>query len=314
MERQLWGIVLAAGEGTRAREFLRQLCGGRGIKQFCAVVDSRSMLEHTLARVERLIPRQRILVVVSQHHQVEVRQHLAHWPAQNVIYQPANRDTAPGILLPLTYIFHRDPLATVAVFPSDHFVVKEDPFLAAVGSVVAEVQHFPRQLVLLGALPDQAEGDYGWIESAGHESGRASRAVLRFVEKPARAHACALMARGAFWNTFIFAAQATTLWAMVRQTAPDLADAFVRIGYVLRLCSSDALCFTEHAYERMRAVNFSSGVCEPLVSWLRVLPLPDVGWSDWGTADRIVASLHHVGKLDACLARLRHERQGDSPL
>jgi mannose-1-phosphate guanylyltransferase len=238
------------------------------------VVDSRSMLEHTLARVERLIPRQRILVVVSQHHQVEVRQHLEHWPAQNVIYQPANRDTAPGILLPLTYIFHRDPLATVAVFPSDHFVVKEDPFLAAVGSVVAEVQHFPRQLILLGALPDQAEGDYGWIESAGHESGRASRAVLRFVEKPVRAYACALMARGAFWNTFIFAAQATTLWAMVRQTAPDLADAFVRIGHVLRLCSSDALCFTEHAYERMRAVNFSSGVCEPLVSWLRVLPLP----------------------------------------
>ena len=81
----------------------------------------------------------------------------------------------------------------------------------------------------------------------------------------------------------------------------------------MRFCSSDAFCFTEHAYERMRAVNFSSGVYEPLVSWLRVLPLPDVGWSDWGTAERIVASLHHVGKLDACLARLRHETEGDSP-
>ena len=123
------------------------------------------------------------------------------------------------------------------------------------------------------------------------------------------------MARGALWNTFVFAARATTLWAMVRQTAPDLADAFERIGSVLRLCSSYAPCFTEHAYERMRAVNFSSGVCEPLVSWLRVLPLPPtVGWSDWGTAERIVASLQHLGKLDACLARLRHERQGDSPL
>jgi hypothetical protein len=36
-ECHLWGIVLAAGEGTRVREFLMQLCGGRGIKQFCAV-------------------------------------------------------------------------------------------------------------------------------------------------------------------------------------------------------------------------------------------------------------------------------------
>jgi len=314
MERKLWGIVLAAGEGTRVREFLRQLCGGRGIKQFCAVLDSRSMLEHTLARVERLIPRERILVVVSQHHQVEVTQHLAHWPAENVISQPLNRDTAPGILLPLTYIAQRDPLATVTVFPSDHFVVTEDPFLAAVGRAVAEVQHFPRQLILLGARPEQAEGDYGWIEPAGHESSRESRAVLRFVEKPSRAQAGELMARGALWNTFVFAARATTLWAMVRQTAPDLADAFDRIGSVLRLCSSYAPCFTEHAYERMHAVNFSSGVCEPLVSWLRVLPLPAVGWSDWGIAERIVASLRHLGKLDACLARLRHERQGDRPL
>jgi mannose-1-phosphate guanylyltransferase len=314
MERQLWAIVLAAGEGTRAREFLRQLCGGRGIKQFCAVVDSRSMLEHTLARVERLIPRERILVVVSQNHQEEVIQHLAHWPAENVIYQPANRDTAPGILLPLTYISHRDPLATVTVFPSDHFVVKEDLFLAAVGRAVAEVQHFLRQLILLGALPNHAEGDYGWIELARQESRRESQAVLRFVEKPSRAHADELLARGALWNTFVFAARATTLWAMVRRTAPDLADAFERIGGILSLCSSYAPCFIEHAYERMRAVNFSSGVCEPLVSWLRVLPLPEVGWSDWGTAERILASLQNLGKLDAGLARLRHETEGDSPL
>src|SRR6266850_5786736 len=314
MERQVWGIILAAGEGTRAREFLKQLCGGRGIKQFCAVVDSRSMLEHTLARVERLIPRERILVVVSQHHQAKVTQHLAHWPAEIVFYQPANRDTAPGILLPLTYISRRDPFATVTVFPSDHFVVKEDSFLAAVGRAVAEVQHCSRQLVLLGAQPEQAEGDYGWIEPARHESSQESRAVLKFVEKPSRAQAYELMARGALWNTFVFAAQATTLWAMVRQTAPDLADAFERIGRILSLRSSYASSFTEHAYERMRAVNFSSGVCEPLVSWLRVLPVPEVGWSDWGTAERILASLQHVGKLDTGLARLRHETEGDSPL
>src|SRR5262245_39834120 len=61
-ERKLWGIMLASGEGTRARAFLKRVYGGRGIKQFCAVVGRRSMLEHTLARVERLIPRERILV------------------------------------------------------------------------------------------------------------------------------------------------------------------------------------------------------------------------------------------------------------
>ena len=36
-----WGIVLAAGEGSRVREFLSALCGGRGIKQFCSVLGKR---------------------------------------------------------------------------------------------------------------------------------------------------------------------------------------------------------------------------------------------------------------------------------
>ena len=50
---QLWGIVLAAGEGTRVRAFLSELCGGRGIKQFCAVIGRRSMLLKSEQRRDR---------------------------------------------------------------------------------------------------------------------------------------------------------------------------------------------------------------------------------------------------------------------
>ena len=77
---RVWGIVLAAGDEARVRAFLSNLCGGRGIKQFCAEIGRRSMLEHTLARVEMLIPRQRIMVVVSDEHRTEIGQQLAHWP------------------------------------------------------------------------------------------------------------------------------------------------------------------------------------------------------------------------------------------
>jgi hypothetical protein len=69
----------------------------------------------------------------------------------------------------------------------------------------------------------------------------------------------------------------------------------------------------ERVYKTLPAVNFSSAVCEPLASCLRVLPVPDVGWSDWGSIARICASLEQMGKLDECLARLRY-RQGDATL
>lgn len=301
-EQHLWGIVLAAGEGTRAREFLRRLCGGRGIKQFCAVTGQGSMLQQTLARVERLIPRARILVVVSRDHRDEVRQQLGHWPAHNVIFQPANRDTGPGILLPLVHVTHRDPEASVAVFPSDHFITDEDRFVATVALAAAEVQRFPQELLLLGITPDRAEEGYGWIAPSGKEAGRESRAIRKFWEKPILADARTLMARGALWNTFVFVAQSASLWRLFRRAAPDLCNIFDTIRPMLS--SPYATLLTAHVYETMPPLNFSSGVCEPLASWLRVLPVPECGWSDWGSAERILASLQQIGKLDECLTRL----------
>ena len=209
-EQQLWGIVLAAGEGTRVREFLTKLCGGRGIKQFCAVTGRRSMLQHTLDRAERLIPRERVLVVVSAEHRPEVESQLASWPVDNIIYQPRNRDTAPGILLPLAYVSHRDSQAHVAIFPSDHFIQDEARFLRAVSRAVTEVDRFPQDFVLLGMSPDEAEEGYGWIEPAATEEGRGTHAVQRFWEKPDPVTTHALLSRGALWNTFVCVASAPT--------------------------------------------------------------------------------------------------------
>jgi mannose-1-phosphate guanylyltransferase len=312
--RQLWGIVLAAGEGTRVRDFLRQLCGGRGIKQFCTIVGRRSLLEHTLARVERLIPRERIVVVVSTDHQTEAAQQLAHWPADNVIFQPANRDTAPGVLLPLAHVIHRDLSATVAIFPSDHFILDEELFMAYVQGAVDEVRRFPHELTLLGMTPDRAEEGYGWIEPGAEEMGRATRAVRRFWEKPSAPQTHALLRRKALWNTFVCVAHAATIWQMVAQVAPDLTQAFRILQHALG--NSEAGEVLEHIYATLRPVNFSVAVCEPLSSRLRVLPVPDVGWSDWGNVERICATLQQLGKLDDVIQRVcvahRGSRIGES--
>jgi mannose-1-phosphate guanylyltransferase len=305
-KRQLWAIVLAAGEGTRVREFLTQVCGGRGIKQFCAVTGRRSMLQHTLDRAERLIPRDRILIVVSTDHRAEVEAQLKDWPTENIIFQPANRDTAPGILLPLAHVSHRDPLANVAIFPSDHCIQHEARFLRAVSSAVAEVERFPQDFVLLGMAPDVAEEGYGWIEPSPRDDSRATRGVQRFWEKPDPATTHALLSRGALWNTFVCVAWAPTIWNMVRQVAPDVDAAFADIRHALGTPAAAEVI--AQVYASLRCLNFSSGVCEPLVARLRVLPVPDVGWSDWGSVQRICDSLAQMGKLDELLARLRHHK------
>jgi len=303
---QLWGIVLAAGEGTRVRTFLAELCGGRGIKQFCTVIGCRSMLQDTLDRVERLIPRKRILVVVSRHHREEVAQQLTGWPLENIIFQPENCDTAAGILLPLAHVSHRDPLATVAIFPSDHFILHEERFMEVVRRGVWETQRYPWNLTLLGVLPDCPEDGYGWIMPDEEEQNRETRTVRGFWEKPTSSQAQELWQHGALWNTFVCIAQSGTLWSMARRAAPQVYERFRQIRQVLGTPEGEKV--TEQVYTTMPVVNFCSGVCVPLAAELRVLPVSAVGWSDWGTAERIWATMKQLGKQAEFLARLSQQR------
>ncbi|MGH7793955.1 MAG: sugar phosphate nucleotidyltransferase [Candidatus Binatia bacterium] len=300
----VWAVVLAGGEGTRVRSFLQQVCGGNGLKQFSTVTGARSMLRCTLDRIERLIPRERILIVVSSHHREDVDQQLAHWPIDNIIFQPANRDTAPGILLPLAHITNRDPAATVIVFPSDHFVLDETRFMSAVERASAALEKNPSKMILLGMTPQAGEEtEYGYIVGAARKpNSRDASPVAGFVEKPPLAQAKELIERGALWNTMVFAVHNVALWDMVQRTSPVLYHAFRLIQVTLR--SGCPAQFLDHVYKAIPNVNFSSGICEPLTSRLCVLPAGDVGWSDWGTVGSIVKTMQKLGRFDALAARM----------
>ena len=310
----VWGVVLAGGEGTRVRSFLKELCGGSGLKQFSTIIGERSMLRCTLDRVERLIPRERILIVVSAHHRDDAEKQLAHWPRHNIIFQPANRDTAPGILLPLAHISNRDPAATVVVFPSDHFILDEERFMSAVENALAASAKNPAKMILLGMTPQSGEEtEYGYIVSAARKSKKGDASpVAGFVEKPPLAQAKELIHRGALWNTMVFAVHNTALWDMVQRTSPVLYHAFRLIQVTLR--NGGAANFLDHIYHVIPNVNFSSAICEPLTSRLCALPVADVGWSDWGTVGSIVRTLQKLGGFEPLAARMQQTHLQPQPM
>ena len=219
------------------------------------------------------------------------------------IVQPENRDTTAGILLPLVHIAKRDPTATVAIFPSDHFIADEIRFIDFVGRAVSETRRFPESFVLLGMMPDRVEDGYGWIEATSAENNRLTRAVKHFWEKPSFFQAKTLWQQGALWNSFVCVTKCHTVWDMVRDAAPDVYLHFLRIYRAQG--TPEAQQITRRIYSHLRAVNFSSGVCEPWATTLRVLPVPDIGWSDWGSVERIVATVEQLGKKAELSARLK---------
>jgi mannose-1-phosphate guanylyltransferase len=105
----LCGLVLAGGEGQRLRSFVKRLRGDALPKQYVNFSGSRSMLEHTYLRAEKLISRERLFTIVNQTHLnfPEVNDKLRDREPGTVVVQQANRETGPGLLLPLTYLYKR---------------------------------------------------------------------------------------------------------------------------------------------------------------------------------------------------------------
>jgi hypothetical protein len=77
LDRNVWTIVLAGGEGERLRPLITRWLGVHRPKQYCTFVGSRSMLRHTLDRAERLTGVERTLVVVARQHEPRLWDRLA---------------------------------------------------------------------------------------------------------------------------------------------------------------------------------------------------------------------------------------------
>jgi mannose-1-phosphate guanylyltransferase len=238
------GIVLAGGEGKRLRSFVQRVCGTTLPKQYVTFIGTRSILEHTFHRAEKLIHPERIFTVVNADHwaRCEVRHQLANRPRHTVVVQPENKETAPGLLLPLIHICKRYPQATVAVFPSDHFIVEEDRFMTHVYLAIRLVEKDPSRCVFLGVEPNSPESDYGYILPGREILDSFSlgvRAVSSFIEKPTSNLAQDVIKKGGLWNTMVMIFNSGTLLKKIRQMATTLYDTFRHIEGVIgkpRLC------------------------------------------------------------------------------
>ncbi|MGQ0696494.1 MAG: sugar phosphate nucleotidyltransferase, partial [Nitrospiraceae bacterium] len=233
---------------------------------------------------------------------------LGQRPCGMVILQPANRDTAPGIFLPLTYIRARDAQATVVIYPSDHFVYPEHRFLDSVQRAIWTAEWLPDRLALLCVSPDRLELDYGWIAPGGQldrSSNYRIHAVRAFLEKPTAAEADAALAAGALWNTLVVVAKVETLWELGWQCFPDLIHRFDRLGAVLG--TSYETKTIETIYEQTTAHNFSSELLQRMPDRIAVVEMNGVLWSDWGKPERIAHTLRQIGRQPAfplaCLNR-----------
>jgi mannose-1-phosphate guanylyltransferase len=286
-----WAIVLAGGEGERLRPFIKRWLGRHRPKQYCAFSGGKTMLEHTFSRAAGLVPPERTLTVIGRGH----RDFLG--PASSygrIVEQPDNRDTAPGLFLPALHVLEADPEATLLIFPSDHFIAPGGVFLDRMRQAVELAERREDRLILLGAVPDGPETDFGWIEPGPLDADDGSRPVASFLEKPNERDAAMFFRDAYLWNTMIMAVKARTLWRMGRRLLPALIKTLEGLRGALGT-SREAAALAK-AYERMPPINFSKAILERCPEETLVMPMHGVEWSDWGRPARISQTLRHSGR------------------
>ena len=263
----------------------------RGVepKQFLDLLGPRTMLQETVARIEPLIPLERVLMVVSEEHAATVRAQVPGLPKENILLEPGPRGTAPCIGLAAVLLQERDPAATMAVCPADHLITDAAGFRQAISTAAELAQD--AYLVTLGIAPDHPHTGYGYIQrgdSLGEVKGLPTYRVRRFAEKPDPETAQRFVDSGEYyWNGGIFVWRADTILTEMATLLPRL---HVELGPVARAWGSPRqMEVLTAAWERVPRTTIDYGVMEQAVR-VAVVPV-DMGWDDvgnWSTLSGLV--------------------------
>src|SRR5450631_898234 len=284
-----WALVLAGGEGSRLHTLTTTASGIVVPKQFCSLAYGPSLLTQSLIRAGSVAPIIQTCAVVVTRHKWWWDQPLRSLPKENVFVQPENKGTAYGVLLALLRLEARDPRANVVMLPADHYIRHEFIFARSLREVAELSARTEDAIFLLGADPEKADTELGYILPAGRKSDTPT-AVLSFVEKPDSVRVGELLKAGALWNMFIIAGSVQALLALYErshQSSVALMRAAIG-GGKSRATHAPSLA---EVYQQLPTADFSRDLLEPQASRLQGLRVPSCGWNDLGTPKRVIETL-----------------------
>ena len=303
LSRPIVPVILSGGSGTRLWPMSRP----ERPKQMLSLTAAETMLQLTATRVmgelradgtraedpgaegegsERFTAP---IVVANARHADMIDEQLdaVSASAQAVILEPAGRNTAPAIAL--AALAAGDGASPLLVMPSDHVIDDVPAFHAAIHAAMPLVEQ--GWLVTFGIAPDSPETGYGYIQ-VGEEVSPGVNRVVRFVEKPPREKAEAMVAGGDHaWNGGIFLFRADAYLAALSEYAPDMLAACTAAMDGARQ-QGQRVYPDADAFAASPSDSIDYAVMEK-ADRVAVVPV-SMGWSDLGSWD----ALHAISARD----------------
>ncbi|MEM9142723.1 MAG: mannose-1-phosphate guanylyltransferase [Bacteroidota bacterium] len=287
MSKNYYAVLMAGGVGSR----FWPVSTSNYPKQFHDMLGSGdTLIQRTFKRLSTFIPKENILILTNARYNDLVLEQLPGITQDQVVLEPAMRNTAPCILYAALKIQKKDPNAVMVVAPSDHWIEDEAAFAR---DVVKCFERCTKEEVLctLGIVPTFPNTGFGYIEFDG-QGGEPLKKVRQFQEKPTFDKAKEFLAKGNFlWNAGIFIWSAHTIVDAFKRYRKDLYE--LLSGGMSCFNTSEEKDFIDATYPRSENISIDYAILE-LSPSIYVLPA-SFDWNDLGTWGSLYDKLHKDG-------------------
>ena len=270
-------IIMAGGIGSR----FWPLSKDNYPKQFLDILGTgKSFIRSTYERFSPVIPDENFLVVTNKAYKQLVLEHLPMLRPDQVLCEPARRNTAPCIAYAAYRIQSRCHDANIVVTPADHLVTNEVEFQRIIRLGFDFLAKNPNALMTIGIKPSRPETGYGYIQVPKQETLPEVVKVEMFKEKPDYDTAVKFVAEGNFfWNSGIFLWTLDGIMQAFKQYLPEMVEVFEKGIY--NFGTPEEQDFINDHFVDCPNISIDYGVMEKSPNTFTIPA--DFGWSDIGT-------------------------------
>ena len=270
-------IIMAGGIGSR----FWPLSKDNYPKQFLDILGTgKSFIRSTYERFSPVIPDENFLVVTNKAYKQLVLDHLPMLKPDQVLCEPARRNTAPCIAYAAYHIQSCCKEANIVVTPADHLVTTETEFQRIIRLGFDFLTKHQNALMTIGIKPSRPETGYGYIQVPKQDVLPEVVKVEMFKEKPNYETAVKFVAEGNyFWNSGIFLWTLDGIMQAFKQYLPEMVEVFEK-GKHLFGTPKEQDFISEHFVDCPN-ISIDYGVMEKSPNTYTIPA--DFGWSDIGT-------------------------------
>ena len=284
----LTAIIMAGGSGER----FWPLSTPEKPKQLLNIFSDKSMIRETVDRILPIIDSKRIFIATNELQVEGIKKELFDIPEENIIIEPAFKDTAAAIGYTSLIIEERfkenlveDEKIEVVVLASDHLIKEEEIFRNIIQKGAEEATK-NSVIVTLGIKPNKPETGYGYIEIKNEDQMILNEIykVKRFREKPNLETAETYVASGKYlWNSGMFIFTTETIFKNFEVLMEEHTEIFkeIRDKIERNLSGLNLTNRVRDLFSKFEKISIDFGVMEYSKN-IRVIPV-DIGWNDIGS-------------------------------